>query len=355
MIPDVLAVYVHSIDPHALPLWGSLSIRWYGLSYLVGFVLAYLLIRRVVRAGVSTLHPTRVADLVVYVAIGVLIGGRLGYVFFYKPSLLVSVSSQLPFWDLLAINQGGMASHGGMIGAIIACIVFARRHDQRPGHILDLVAFPTPLGLGIGRVANFINGELYGRECRESLPWAVKFPQEIHTWPAGVHDLSLRQAIDILDPNSPYQDDPLSRWGPRLVEAIQNGNEQIVEILSPHLTARHPSQLYQAILEGGIVFLVLVILWVQPRKPCIVGGMFLLGYGLMRIVGEIFRMPDEHIREMEASILHITRGQLLSAPLVLIGAWMIWRFSRAPVAPMGGWISSAQAGDDSSMRGSSQA
>ena len=233
-----------------------------------------------------------------------------------------------------------MASHGGIIGAILACVVFARRHGHRVGHVLDLVAFPTPLGLGIGRVANFINGELYGRPCREGLPWAVKFPQEIHTWTNldARRELALRQSIDVLDPNSPFQQDPLTRWGPLLVEAIQNGNQQIVDILTPYLIARHPSQLYQALLEGFLVFLLLVIVWVRPRKPCVIGGAFLVGYGLMRIVGEVFRMPDEHIRNLEASMLHITRGQLLSIPMIIIGAWIIWFFSKASVERMGGWM-----------------
>lgn len=366
MAQEMLAVYVHSIDPHAVHLWGPVSIRWYGLSYLVGFFLAFFLIRRVTRVGVSTLQPSRVADLVVYVAIGVLLGGRLGYVLFYKPSLLITTSSSFPYWDLLAINQGGMASHGGILGAIIACFYFARHHGHRPGHILDLVAFPTALGLCIGRVANFINGELYGRPCREGLPWAVKFPQEIHTWTNldAKRDLALRQAIDVIAPDSPFQQDPLTRWGPRIVEAMQSGEgvirQTLSDILTPHLMARHPSQLYQAILEGGLVFLMLVILWVRPRKPCVIGGAFLVGYGLMRVVGEIFRMPDEHIRELEASMLHLTRGQLLSIPLVVIGVWMIWHFSKAAVDPMGGWMrwseqAASQTGAAKSMRGSSQA
>ena len=197
MMPQ-LAAWLHNLDPYLidLHLWEGGPIRWYGLAYLVGFVLGYLLIRRVVKVGICSLNPAGVADLVVVLAVGVVIGGRLGYVLFYQPQLLWSFYGQLPFWGVLAMNQGGMASHGGIIGTILACLWYARRHGHSKLFVLDLLAFGAPLGLFLGRLTNFINGELIGRGPTE-VPWAVKFPQEINQSPE-----MFQKVIDRLPPAS---------------------------------------------------------------------------------------------------------------------------------------------------------
>jgi len=170
------AAWVHDLDPFLIQFPKSFpiaGIRWYGLSYLAGFVIAWLLIRRVLRVGTQPeatldatgtrrLEPQRAADLVINLAIGIVVGGRLGYVLFYRPELFVEFTSSPPFWGALAINKGGMASHGGMVGGTLAVYYFAWRHKVRPLFLGDLFGFGAPLVLFIGRIANLINAELYG-------------------------------------------------------------------------------------------------------------------------------------------------------------------------------------------------
>ncbi len=341
-----LATYVHQLDPYAVQLWEGGPIRWYGLSYIAGFVIGYLIMKRVNTAGRSTVEQACLADMVVTIAVGIIVGGRLGYVLFYKPSMLWTMSPRFPFWDVLAINEGGMASHGGIVGAIIACLYYARRHGHNFGHIMDLAAFGTPVGLFVGRIANFVNGELYGKPCDENLPWAVKFPQEIANWNLGADParaVALGEAVDLVAPNGTGAG-PLQSWLPDLLTAIQSGNREIIGILAPYITARHPSQIYQALLEGLLVFIVLAIAWMRPRKPFVICGVFLAAYGVMRVIGEIYRLPDDHIAHMEAAQLHVSRGQLLSIPLIAAGLLMMWHFGRKPIDPMGGWFKRSSAG-----------
>lgn len=343
-----LAVFLHTLDPYAIELWDNGPIRWYGLSYLLGFLLAYLLIRRVTRAGVSTLQPQHVGDLIVTLAIGVVVGGRLGYVLFYDPRLLLTFSHRAPWWGLLAINQGGMASHGGMIGAIVASYVYARRHRHRWAHVLDLAAFGTPIGLCFGRLANFVNGELYGRAVAPdsiAMRWAVRFPQEMFDWfasgPDGRSDARLAQLAPALKylPTPPGYDSLTvdSYRVQQIIAAVQNGNAHVRAVVEPLLTPRHPSQLYQSLLEGLLLALVLAVVWARPRKPMVVGGWFCAGYGVMRIVGELFRMPDAQIIHEEFARFGVTRGQWLSFLLLLAGLAMIFFARRGGSPPMGGW------------------
>jgi phosphatidylglycerol:prolipoprotein diacylglycerol transferase len=332
----MLAAFLHTIDPYAIELWEGGPIRWYGLSYVVGFFIGYLLIRRVTKVGISPLPPARAADLVVALALGIFIGGRLGYVFFYRPSLLWTFFGHLPFWGVLAINEGGMASHGGMIGGFIACAYFARRYHQSPLFLLDLLGFAAPLGLFFGRVANFINGELFGRPCSADYVFAVKFPQEMHEWTFDQWTL-VEQAS-----NLPAQ----WMFNPDLLIAkIQQGNAQVIEAVQPFLKPRHPSQIYEAILEGLVLFAVLLWTWRKPRKPGTISAVFLIVYGLVRIMGEQFREPDAHIANLEAAQWGITRGQLLSSAMILVGAVLLLWVRKRHVERLGSWRRSAKSNE----------
>jgi phosphatidylglycerol:prolipoprotein diacylglycerol transferase len=345
-----LAAYLHNINPFALhfPNWGFLpeGIRWYGLSYLLGFLMAYAIIRRVTRVGISTVKPAEVGDMIVTMAIGVVIGGRLGYVLGYDPSLLGWID-RAPYWGVLAINHGGMASHGGMLGAILAAGWYARR-GARPdlahpraqpvrhswAHLLDLAAFATPLGLFFGRIANFINGELYGRPCPMNFPLAVQFPQELYTWdPAKLLPLAEKVGYHYaLDSQG-----GAAAFVAYLIAQVRAGNPQVRAALAAALPTRYPSQLFEAVLEGLMLFGVMLLVWRKPRKPLVLAGWFCLAYGVLRIVGEFFRTPDAQIADQEFALLHITRGQWLSALLSLAGAAMIALACRRHTAPMGGW------------------
>ncbi len=330
MLCPVLGVFLHTLDPYAIG-----PIRWYGLSYLMGFLVGYGLVRRVTRVGVSTLTPQQVGDFVVWLAMGIVIGGRLGYVLFYRIELLWTFSDSLPYWNLLAINQGGMASHGGILGAVLAGWLYTvRRGGHRWLHLLDLIAFGAPMGLFFGRVANFINGELIGRACAPGLPWAVKFPQEMYEW--GYPQLNrLQQSIDAAGAFPGVQRHPIGVHLPQIIEKLQAGSQPLADLIGPMLTPRHPSQLYQALLEGLLLFFILAWVWAKPRQPGVVAGIASLSYAVLRIIGECFRQPDAHIG---FQWLGLTRGQLLSVGLLAVGVACLVAAYRSGSQPMGGWV-----------------
>jgi len=334
-LPLTLAVWLHDIDPFALYLGGGFGIRWYGLSYLVGFLIGYALVRLVARRGRSPLRPEQAGDLVVALAVSVVVGGRLGYVFFYKISLLTKFTSEVPFWGVLAINDGGMASHGGMIGGAVCCLIFAWRQRVSPLFIGDLFAFGAPFGLAFGRVANFINGELVGRVCSEGFPLAVKFPTMMRFW-------SLEKVQKLMQAyreqgHSVMRDRP-GAFVEHAITRIQNSDAEMASLVRPMLEPRHPSQLYAALAEGVIVGLVLLWVYRKPRKPGVVGFTFLIVYGLARIVDEFWRKPDAHIG-FDWTMLgwQLTRGQWLSMAMLLLGIVGLYVVRRRNVEPLGGW------------------
>jgi phosphatidylglycerol---prolipoprotein diacylglyceryl transferase len=328
-----LAVWLHNLSPILVEL-GPVPIRWYGLSYLAGFFVAYLMVRRVCRVGVSTLQPQHAADLVVAIAIGIVLGGRLGYVLFYKPEMLWAFSSDIPYWDVLAINKGGMASHGGMIGALLGCLFFAKRHKHDFFYLADLFAFTAPLGVFFGRVANFINGELLGRPCDANFPLAVKFPQEL----LDADPALLNEIYMALPPPGSIVPGLVSWDSWTVIELIQGGNAMVSHAVEPFLTARHPSQLYAGVMEGLVVLAVLAVIWTKPRKPGVIAGVCSMVYAVMRIANEFFRMPDAHLIDKEFATLHITRGQWLSALLFIGGAVLLIVAMKSKSAAVGGWL-----------------
>jgi len=258
-------------DPVALKV-GPLAVHWYGLMYLIGFVLfLWLGNRRLRQAPFASRgwQPRDLEDLLFFGVLGVVLGGRLGYVLFYKPAHFLSHPA-----EIFAVWQGGMAFHGGLLGVIAAMAVFAVLRKRHFFDVADLVAPCVPLGLAMGRLGNFINGELWGRAAEASLPWAMVFPQ------------------------------------------AQDGG-----------VLRHPSQLYQFGLEGLLLF---ALLWWFARKPRPLGQVsaaFLVGYGMFRFIAEYFREPDSFLRPMQ---LGLSMGQWLCVPMVVIGV-LIWAWSvRAP-------------------------
>jgi phosphatidylglycerol:prolipoprotein diacylglycerol transferase len=249
--------------------FGPLQFRWYGLMYLIGLTAAYLLIKRKVAAQGLLIKPDQIYDMVVFAAFGVFLGGRLGYTLFYN----FSYYSQHPL-KIFAVWEGGMSFHGGLIGTIIALVWFSRRRGIPIYSIADLAASVTPIGLGFGRLGNFINGELYGRAT--DVEWCMVFP-------AG---------------------------GP---------------------ACRHPSQLYEAGLEGLLLFAMLWFIGRWATPPGTIFWSFLAGYGLCRLIVELFREPDQHIGFILGPV---TMGQLLSVPMVMIGLIMLaWGFYKASPAP----------------------
>jgi len=266
-MPGML-MYPH-IDPVAVKI-GPLSVHWYGLTYLVGFALFMLLGVRRLRhqpfASVTYPAPwTRkdVEDILFYGVLGVIVGGRLGYCLFYKPGFYLGHPL-----EILAVWQGGMSFHGGLLGVIAAMLLYARWRRRPWLQVADFVAPCIPLGLAAGRVGNFINGELWGRFAPAELPWAMVFPQ------------------------------------------------------SGSMLPRHPSQIYQFLMEGVLLF---VVMWLYARKPRgqgQVAGVFLTGYGLLRFVAEYFREPDDFLGLLS---LGLSMGQWLCVPMMVAGLYLWWR------------------------------
>jgi len=303
--------YLHRLDPVALRLSDDWGIRWYGLAYLAGFVIAWLLIRWMSKTKRTLVPESAVGDMLVYAVVGVLVGGRLGYAIFYRPEILITFDASPPWWELLAIHRGGMASHGGIIGVVIAMIIFARRHTLPSLHLIDLMAFIAPPGLFLGRIANFINGELWGKAVQDAWQldppwWSIKYPDEV-----------LYGQIDLSNVGTATNNQQVTNE--IVFQSLMEGDQVLTSEIVPMLTAWWPSQLIQAICEGPILMVVLVLVWLSPRRPGIISGWFLLTYGALRICTEIVRQPDEGIE----IIAGLQRGQLLSVAMVLGGLTMI--------------------------------
>ena len=347
-----LAAYVHTIDPFLFQFSPGVGVRWYGLSYAAGFVLAWLLLRFLSRRGVTPLSEARLTDAMIALCLGVVLGGRLGYVFFYAPGQLVQFSSSFPFWGALMINQGGMSSHGGMIGVVVACWFIARGpRDEKGGrpqrvplfHVFDLTAFAAPVGLMLGRIANFINGELLGRiVARPGEPspwWSVKFPQEIGS--GHEPELSGEQtaALEAMIARYHLPGDGVYGAVDRMITTLHNAPREeaarLAAELSPLLSARHASQLYQAAAEGLALGVVLLVAWMKPRRAGTIGGLFLVFYGVSRIVTEFYRLPDAHLAVLRPGGL--TRGQWLSVLMIVAGVCFFAYAKKAGLPVYPGW------------------
>lgn len=273
--------YIHNINPVLLPIWGHLAIRWYGLAYVAGFIAGYVMLKRMIDRGEFALTVADLQSYMINLVIGVMAGGRLGYILFYDFHQFL----QDPL-VIFRLWEGGMASHGGMIGLAVALWYSSRRYRVPLLHLSDALVCVGPVGLFFGRMANFINGELWGRVT--TVPWAVVFPLE-----AGI------------EPGTPGVKDAA-------IALVNRG------LLHP----RHPSQLYQAALEGIVLLTVLQIVrktkWAAPQGR--LTGLFFCLYAVFRFFTEFFREPE---------IVHfgwVTQGQLLSVLLLLpAGIYLIGR------------------------------
>lgn len=254
-----MAFHAPSIDPVILTL-GHFSVRWYGLSYFAGLILGYFYIKRIIRIHKINFPPIQIDNFFSWAAFAIILGGRLSYVIFYEPKRYLSDPI-----EILKIYEGGMSFHGGAIILLLATYHFCKKNSLEWKSLVDLLAAAAPITITLGRIANFINNELYGRVT--NVPWAVIFP---------------------------YTDN----------------------------CPRHPSQLYEALLEGVFLFFILnVLIRRYKTSKGLTGGVFFIGYAFMRIVAECFREPDTQIGFLAK---HLTLGQLLSIPLFMIGCAIIY-------------------------------
>lgn len=359
-----LATWFHNLGPFAFRITQDFGLRWYGLSYAMGFVAGWMLLRFLCKRGACRIPFERVGDAVLLAVMGVVVGGRLGYVIFYEPTLITKWDpSSPPWWGVLMINHGGMASHGGMIGVIIASFFIARGFKTTTGarvgtspvlHILDTLALIASPGLGLGRLANFINGELLGKivaKPGEPAPWwAVRFPQELESAymkadGGGGHRPVLspdqfRSFEAVIEPfRIPGR--TIEDVIPTVLRKIQSGDHALARALEPFISARHPSQLYQAFTDGIIVFGFTWFIARKPRYPGVVGCWFLISYGILRILTEFYRLPDAQLADQRP--MGLSRGQWLSAAMVVVGfialPIVIGRAKKHGGRKMGGWLS----------------
>ena len=309
MIQSVLAYYLHHLDPFIFHVTKTFGPRWYGLAYVLAFLSSYLLFRVLARRGYADLPVTRVADFITGCALfGVLLGGRLGYVLLYKPEMLRNPLMIFQVWE------GGMSSHGGMVGLILFTLYYARRHNISWLNLGDNLVVTAPVGLFFGRCANFVNGELYGRIA--TVPWAMQFPKELFDHPAEA-DKAVA-AMSSVDPNLTNVDD--------IVAAA--GRPEVKDVLRSILNPRHPSQLYEAFFEGVVLFTILWFVRTRLRQPNgVLTGLFFVCYALFRIVVEYFREPDASL------IAGFTRGQFFSFFLFAIGTAYIIAGKARPKFP----------------------
>ncbi|MBL4846007.1 MAG: prolipoprotein diacylglyceryl transferase [Planctomycetes bacterium] len=331
--------WVHDLDPYMIQLWEGGPIRWYGMAYLLGFFVAYRLIRRYSGTGISTLRPAEAADFVTTLAIAVVIGSRVGYVVFYKPSLL-GFSDSFPFWDMLAFHKGGMSAHGGVLGLLAGTIFLSRRYRHRWAHLGDICAFAGAIGITFGRLANFINGELFGRIAKPGellYGTAIKFPTEMTEWtdPAKFQQLAANlEAGGVAVPEG-LQSTELVMW---TIARIQDKLPGVADAAAPLLNTRYPSQLFQGLLEGISAWVIVAILARKPQKPGLLTGAWLAAYSVFRFIAEFWREPDGHIKDMEFAAIGLSRGQLLCVAMFVCGiAVMAW-FGRTDAPKMGGWL-----------------
>ena len=277
--------YLVDIDPIAFSI-GPVAVHWYGIMYLIAFAAFWLLGERRRRAGGLPVGPTAFSDLAFYGMIGVILGGRVGYMLFYAaPELLADPLSLFRIWE------GGMSFHGGLLGVLVAMWYWSRRNGMHFFDVMDFVAPLVPIGLGTGRLGNFIGGELWGRHT--DLPWGMIFPRAIDTAGHSIEQL----------------------------KAMAGAGQLAAE-------ARHPSQLYQMLLEGVLLFCILYFVSMKPKPRYLVSGLFALFYGVFRFGVEFVREPDAQLGYLAWGWL--TMGQILSLPLILLGVVLLLASRSAP-------------------------
>ena len=333
-------IYYHQLDPFFIQFTESFGLRWYSMAYIIAIVFAYFAGTYLIKFQRLQLPLEKLSDMVFFGALGAVLGGRVGFCLFYSPELLISFDSDFPFWGLLKVHQGGMSSHGGILGILIAVTLYAYRHKLSLYAMMDLGAIAGALGIFLGRITNFINGELYGRVVEGSAWLAVKFPGELLLWASDPKSyqkqlLSLESLFPHLK-SSLIEIPSAQTWSQWISLAGEQGSgsvhanyisyicqqiyqsatvSPIKDLLEPLLSLRYPSQLYQSFFGGFIPLVLIALFWMKPRRAGLISVVFILSYLFFRLFTEFYRQPDPSIG---FQWFYLTRGQWLSLMMYLI-------------------------------------
>lgn len=334
----MLIAYVHDLNPILVSFTENIAIRWYGLAYLAGFVAGWWILKKMAERELFPVASDKISDFVAYSAfLGIFLGGRLGYVLFYMlPSSEGRAQIAEDPLTIIKVWEGGMASHGGILGLTIFAWFYARKHQVSWASLGDGLVCVAPLGVFFGRMANFINGELYGHASKANLPWLVKFPgaafnqkcAEYENYPA-----IMSVAIESAQGTTRASLDQAYQTGLGGEQALAEGvraSDSVTSAIEPFLLARHPSQVYEGLLEGLLLFILLLTLRFRyPKLPSgFLTGLFFLLYAIGRIFVEQFRVPDS------AAIMGLTKGQFYSLFFILIGVgFLVFSLKKSKATP----------------------
>ena len=358
--------YYHDLSPFIWRLSGNFGLRWYSLAYILGAAGGWFFARRLILKGRLNIPLDRLTDIVTVGAFGAVAGGRLGYCLFYANYLFSDFSASFPFWGVLKIHEGGMSSHGGFLGLFLSFLIYARRQKISFFSLMDLSAPGGAFGIALGRIANFINGELFGNVIEGRALLGVKFPQELLLWSGYIGQykerlLSLKKALPALKSHAAatgtangtadgtaenasaaaakagdslpapgawenwlnlavedtHYKQKVSATAQQFYEASHS--EPVMKALEPLLSLRHPSQLYQSFFGGMMTLLIVYLLWLKPRKAGLVSCVWAASYLIFRVGTETFRAPDPFMGYRAGGL---TQGQLLSlSGLLLAGLY----------------------------------
>jgi phosphatidylglycerol:prolipoprotein diacylglycerol transferase len=317
--PGLIEIPYPRIDPVALQLPGGLAIRWYGIGFMVAFGAGYYILQRLARRGFLPIPPDKVGDLLFALIVGVILGGRVGYILFYDFASFAANPARI-----IRIWEGGLAFHGGFLGAIAGGWWYARKHKVPFLRLGDSICLGVTPGIFAVRMANFVNGELFGRVTTDAVPWAVRFPTDPMAMQltGAASGRTMRERELLIE----------RAYDTGLWDQIQN-----------QVPLRHPSQLYEGLTEGVLLGLVMWGLYAYHRRrgrvlaPGTYGGVFVLGYGIMRSLMELFRQPDAQFTDagdpVGTVLGPLTMGQTLSVAMIVLGIFLIVRGIRIGAAP----------------------
>lgn len=317
LLAILLEIRYPFIDPVAIPLPGPIDIRWYGLGYVFAFTVGYYILRYLSRVGFLKLSYDEIGDLLFGLILGTILGARIGYILFYDFGSFADNPARI-----FRLWEGGLSFHGGLLGVVLAAAWFVRKHRIDFIALLDSLALGVPTGIFAVRIANFINGELYGRITTEAVPWAMRFPTD----PVALRLLGVDRIFGIRQREL------------ALLHAKASGAWAQIR---PEVPLRHPSQIYEALSEGLLLGLILWGIFLYARKRGItlptglLAGVFLLGYGIFRSTVELFRQPDAQFRspddDLGTVLGPLTMGQTLSMLVIGAGLYLLlraWQQSR---------------------------